>query len=145
MLLRCVCSARITLATSLGNNLIGTGGAGIPFTDGVNGDQVGTTYFAIDPMLGPLADNGGPTQTHVPLAGSPLIDAGDNASAPATDQRGDTRILDGNGEQSATFTVPPGQDPDLDGAILQHAYMLLDPTTLLPTFVSNVVTTTFVP
>lgn len=31
----------------------------------------------IDPMLGPLSDNGGPTETHLPLTGSPLIDAGD--------------------------------------------------------------------
>jgi hypothetical protein len=47
-----------------------------------------------DPLLGPLADNGGPTQTHRPLAGSPVIDAGDPAipSPPATDQRGSARI-----------------------------------------------------
>ena len=30
-----------------------------------------------DPLLGPLADNGGPTLTHALLAGSPAIDAGD--------------------------------------------------------------------
>jgi hypothetical protein len=35
-----------------------------------------------------LADNGGPTLTHALLAGSPAIDAGDNAVCPATDQRG---------------------------------------------------------
>jgi hypothetical protein len=29
----------------------------------------------VDPKLGPLADNGGPTQTHLPQAGSPAIDA----------------------------------------------------------------------
>lgn len=33
----------------------------------------------VDAMLGPLADNGGPTLTHLPLDGSPLIDAGDPA------------------------------------------------------------------
>ena len=38
------------------------------------GDVVG-----MDPMLGPLADNGGPTATHAPLAGSPAIDAGGTA------------------------------------------------------------------
>ena len=31
----------------------------------------------VDALLGPLADNGGPTQTYLPLPGSPLIDAGD--------------------------------------------------------------------
>ena len=39
-------------------------------------------------MLGPLADNGGPTQTHALLPGSPAIDAGDNTDAPEWDQRG---------------------------------------------------------
>lgn len=33
--------------------------------------------LGLDPLLGPLADNGGPTWTHAPLPGSPLIDAGD--------------------------------------------------------------------
>ncbi|MEP7013215.1 MAG: choice-of-anchor Q domain-containing protein [Acidobacteriota bacterium] len=49
----------------------------------------------IDPRLGPLADNGGPTLTHKPLSGSPVIDAGDPAipSPPATDQRGFARIV----------------------------------------------------
>jgi hypothetical protein len=44
-----------------------------------------------DPLLGSLADNGGPTLTHALLAGSPAIDAGDNAVCPATDQRGVAR------------------------------------------------------
>lgn len=29
----------------------------------------------VDPLLAPLADNGGPTATHLPLAASPLRDA----------------------------------------------------------------------
>jgi hypothetical protein len=41
-----------------------------------------------DPKLGPLADNGGPTLTMALLPGSPAIDAGNTALAPATDQRG---------------------------------------------------------
>ena len=48
------------------------------------------------PLLGPLANNGGPTQTHALLAGSPALDAGSNAIANAagltTDQRGEARI-----------------------------------------------------
>src|SRR5262249_51943248 len=32
------------------------------------------------PMLGPLADNGGPTKTHAPLVGSPAINGGDPAA-----------------------------------------------------------------
>lgn len=50
------------------------------------GDQVNT-----EPMLGALADNGGPTQTHALQAGSPAIDAGNNTNCPATDQRGVSR------------------------------------------------------
>jgi hypothetical protein len=48
----------------------------------------------VDPLLGPLADNGGPTRTHAPLPGSPVIDAGNPAipDAPPTDQRGFARI-----------------------------------------------------
>jgi hypothetical protein len=41
-----------------------------------------------NPLLGPLADNGGPTLTMALLPGSPAIDAGDGAAAPPTDQRG---------------------------------------------------------
>ena len=41
-----------------------------------------------DPLLGLLADNGGPTMTHALLPGSPAIDAGDNAIATPRDQRG---------------------------------------------------------
>jgi len=44
-----------------------------------------------NPLLGPLQDNGGPTFTHALPEGSPAIDAGDNAGAPATDQRGESR------------------------------------------------------
>ncbi len=48
----------------------------------------GTDQSDTDALLGPLTDNGGPTSTHALLVGSPAIDSGDNASCPATDQRG---------------------------------------------------------
>ncbi|HRQ37884.1 MAG TPA: choice-of-anchor Q domain-containing protein [Chloroflexota bacterium] len=56
-----------------------------------------------DPLLAPLADNGGDTYTHALLPGSPAIDAGDDAvcsSEPVNnyDQRGVTRPLDGNND-----------------------------------------------
>jgi len=60
------------------NNLIGTGGSG-GLTDVVNGNQVGV----VDPGLGMLADNGGPTQTIALLPGSPAVDAGNIALAVA--------------------------------------------------------------
>ena len=43
---------------------------------------------AVDPQLGPLAFNGGPTRTHAVLPGGPVIDAGSNPLALTTDQRG---------------------------------------------------------
>ena len=42
----------------------------------------------VNPLLGPLANNGGPTDTNALLAGSPALNAGDNATCLATDQRG---------------------------------------------------------
>jgi CSLREA domain-containing protein len=44
-----------------------------------------------NPQLGPLQNNGGPTDTMALPAGSPAIDAGTNAGCPAVDQRGITR------------------------------------------------------
>ena len=51
----------------------------------------GTNIINTDPLLGPLQNNGGFTQTMALLPGSPAIDAGDDANCPATDQRGVTR------------------------------------------------------
>ena len=79
------------------NNLIGVIPSGIGITNGSNGNIGGTSASPLDPQLAALADNGGPTQTRVPLAGSPAIDAGSNARATAagltTDQRGFGRFL----------------------------------------------------
>ena len=44
-----------------------------------------------DPRLDTLADNGGPNKTMALLTGSPAIDAGNNETCAATDQRGVTR------------------------------------------------------
>lgn len=75
--------------TSGGNNLIGDRGDLESFTDGVNGDIVGTTDNPIDPNLGELQDNGGGTLTQELLAESPAIDAGSNPNNLTTDQRGE--------------------------------------------------------
>jgi hypothetical protein len=76
--------------TSQGHNLIGQSdcvGESCGFTNGQNGDLVGTAANPKDPMVGPLADNGGPTMTHALLEGSPAIDKG-NSFGESTDQRG---------------------------------------------------------
>ena len=48
-----------------------------------------------DPLLGPLQDNGGPTQTHALLPGSPAIDHGSNSGGQPSDQRGRPREVGG--------------------------------------------------
>jgi hypothetical protein len=54
-------------------------------------NNCGTPASTADPMLGPLTNNGGFTQTMALLPGSPAIDAGDDGVCPETDQRGVTR------------------------------------------------------
>jgi hypothetical protein len=54
-------------------------------------NPVASDKVVADPLLEPLADNGGPTLTHALQAGSPAIDAADATASPATDQRGVTR------------------------------------------------------
>jgi predicted outer membrane repeat protein len=80
---------------SEGHNLIGVVDPRFPTGFGVAGDRLGTLDAPLDPRLGPLQNNGGPTQTHALLAGSPAIDHGSSAGAPATDQRGVVRPLGG--------------------------------------------------
>jgi Dockerin type I domain len=46
-----------------------------------------------NPLLGSLANNGGPTQTHALLAGSPAVNKGSNPSSIPFDQRGNNRVV----------------------------------------------------
>jgi hypothetical protein len=84
-----------TVDASSSFNLIGTGGSG-GLTNGVNNNQVGVA----SPGLGSLADNGGKTQTHALLAGSPAIESGSNANLPT-----DTFDLDGDANTGETLPV----------------------------------------
>jgi hypothetical protein len=74
--------------TSNGYNLIGNGDGSSGWSAG---DLVGTTGQEIDPLLDPLCDYGGPTQTMRLRAGSPAIASGDPNAFPLTDQRGRCR------------------------------------------------------
>jgi hypothetical protein len=85
-------------ATSLGYNLADDASCGFFAT----GDLV-----VADAMLGPLADNGGPTETHDLLPGSPAIDAGSvDCPPPATDQRGVARPQGAGCDIGAVEFVP---------------------------------------
>lgn len=87
-------------AVSLGNNIIGNVGTS---TGWIASDLQNT-----NPLLGPLADNGGPTRTYLPQPGSPAINGGQNCvvdlscptdnpnAALTTDQRGLARLNGAN-------------------------------------------------
>ena len=72
--------------SSIGNNLIGIN-ADCNYRAGPS-DLVGTSHQPLNPLLGPLRNNGGPTGTHALMALSPAIDAGRSESEPSLDQRG---------------------------------------------------------
>jgi len=77
-----------------------------------------------DPLLGPLADNGGPALTRALLAGSPAIDTGSRTGCTSTDQRRMVRPRDGDLDGTADCDigafefVPP---PDADGDTIPDA------------------------
>ena len=94
---------------SLGHNFLGdiSGSSGFTLgTNNPNGDLVGASFARVFLILGPLQNNGGPTQTRALLPGSRAIDAGDNCVVKAsasggclttpliTDQRGVSRQVD---------------------------------------------------
>jgi len=96
--------------TSLGHNLESSNTCGFSAT----GDIVNA-----DPLLAPLADNGGATQTHALLFGSPAIDAGDNIGCPTADQRDSPRPRDGDDDGDAVCDIGAYEvfaiDSDNDG------------------------------
>jgi hypothetical protein len=107
-----------TVASASSFNLIGDDSGLIGLTNGTNGNQIGTSLAPINPQLGPLANNGGPTKTQALLPGSPASDAGDNcvldnscspalAAALTTDQRGAgfNRAVDANGDGTTTVDI----------------------------------------
>ncbi|MCA9110134.1 MAG: hypothetical protein KDA52_09320 [Planctomycetaceae bacterium] len=82
-----------------GTDSINTDGGAFTDTDSIVEEDDG------DPMLGALADNGGPTFTHLPLPGSPAIDAGDTGLD--VDQRGFDRPLGSQDDIGAVEAFGP--------------------------------------
>src|SRR5262249_46754263 len=83
----------------------------------LSGSSSGNLAFGTPLNLGALANNGGPTQTHLPGAGSPVIDAGYNALVQGIDQRGFQRTAGAQvdiraGETSAS--LPAGNIVGVD-------------------------------
>ena len=78
--------------TSENCNLIGNN-SGVTIAPAQFSDQIGTPGSPLNPLLGPLQDNGGPTLTRALLSGSPALDKG-HSSGSTTDQRGFPRTFD---------------------------------------------------
>jgi hypothetical protein len=72
---------------------------------------ISTDILNRNAKLAPLTDNGGQTLTNALLAGSPAINAGNNADAPATDQRGFARIVGGTIDIGAFESDTPAATP----------------------------------
>jgi parallel beta-helix repeat protein len=99
----------------LGGNLIGVSGSGSGNT-GFTNSQTGTVANPLNPRLGALVNNGGPTigapgqtltlNTEAPLAGSSAIGNGILSGAPATDERGSPSITNGKINVGAVSLVP---------------------------------------
>jgi predicted outer membrane repeat protein len=127
-----------------GADLLGRGDLGLPFTgtynlignaDGSEGVSSGTNHGGslaapIDPRLGPLQNNGGPTLTRALLADSPAIDMG-NSPSIILDQRGWSRPIDnmlvpnqGNGADAGAFEsqlMPTSATVSISGRVMQAA------------------------
>ena len=80
----------VSIFTSQGYNLFG-----YSEDSGLSGATASATDIiptvALGQIIGPLANNGGPTQTHALVLNSPALDAGDPTSTVTTDQRGGQR------------------------------------------------------
>jgi predicted outer membrane repeat protein len=73
-------------------NALGTAAIDFSIVQGgcgsISGATCGASNLSANPMLGPLQDNGGLTDTMALMPGSPAIEAASSAGAPLTDQRG---------------------------------------------------------
>ncbi len=101
-------------------DMIGTGGSG-GLQNGVNGNIVGVA----DPLLSPLGDYGGPTETIALLPGSPALGVGTPVGGVTTDQRGVTRPASGvdiGAFQSQGFTLAPVADSTPQTAALNSPF-----------------------
>ena len=92
------CVGALFERTGTGHNLLGNDSNCTGLTNGVNGDQVGSGAAPINPVLGPLSNNGGPTQTMALGRTSPAIAAASKTGCLGTlgnqDQRGNPRRAD---------------------------------------------------
>jgi hypothetical protein len=111
-------------------NLIGDGSGMSGLSNGVNGNLIGSAAAPIDPLLGPLQNNGGPTRTMALLAGSPALNAGDPAQMGVADQRGVLRsggVNIGAYQASASAFILTAQAPATAGTAFDLTVQAVDP------------------
>jgi hypothetical protein len=98
--------------------------------------------LATDPLVGPLAFNGGPTRTHALLTGSPAINTGSNPLALATDQRGPTfaRVVGAAADMGA-YEFVSGGTPAFQSAVSRKVHGAAGTFDLPLTLVSTAPTT----
>ena len=121
---------------SLGHNLEDAHTCGFAATGDLSG---------LDPRLGPLESNGGPTQTHALQDGSPAIDVADLAACLDHDQRGVARPqglgcdigayereLTLIGPPSVPVTIPPPGIPEIPLTLDMNAFCRSGPGTVYP-------------
>ena len=89
-------------------------------------NQTGPNILGPDPQLGPLDDNGGPTQTQKPAATSPAVDAG-SAFGLTSDQRGQGRPFD-----AITANAVGGDASDIGAVELQVSDIAAAPIPTTP-------------
>lgn len=90
--------------TSLGYNLLGVSDGSAGIADAANNDLAGSQALPLEPVLGPVANNGGLTPTMALLFTSPALQRGD-ASLSGTDQRGEPRSQGGRVDIGAFESV----------------------------------------
>jgi hypothetical protein len=66
----------------------------------------GNNQSGVDPQLGPLGNNGGPTQTHLLALASPAVNAGAALKSPVVDQRGNARVVGPTADLGAVELAP---------------------------------------
>ncbi len=111
--------------TIVANSLSGGNCSGTITDGGGNLSWPDTTCPGLnaDPLLGLLANNGGPTETHALLPGSAAVDNAVDANCPATDQRGVARPqgaacdigafeLEAPTVIEVVIDIKPGSDPN---------------------------------
>ena len=104
-------------APTIDHSVVEGGCASIP------GAACGLGNLDTDPVLGPLQDNGGPTETIALGAGSSAIDAADDGACPSTDQRG--------------FLRPQGAHCDIGAYELDTTGPTVESTSLATTYVTT--------